>query len=59
MIRFAIASGDKLLKEHLETCSRNAMYVSKTVQYWLLVCMANELICSIVSKVKVTKQTKK
>jgi len=32
LVDFWIDSGDTALKKHMETCARNATYVSKTVQ---------------------------
>ena len=52
LIRFAIASGDTILKTHLENCARNATYMSNNVQNQLLSYMADELLSQVVSNVK-------
>ena len=52
LIRFAIASGDTVLKNHMESCARNATYMSNNVQNQLLSCMADELLAHIVANVK-------
>ena len=38
LLEFCIDAGDVCLKEHLETCSKNASYISKTTQNELLEC---------------------
>ena len=38
-LQFRVDSGDIALKEHLETCTRNATYISKTSQNQLLECI--------------------
>ena len=43
-VKFAIDSGDIVLKEHLECCSRNATYMSKTTQNDLMKLMADDII---------------
>ena len=52
LVKFAIQAGDSVLKAHLDRCSRNASYISKTIQNELLVCMADELLSKIVDNVK-------
>ena len=52
LIRFAIASGDSVLKNHLESCARNATYMSNNSQNQLLSCIAYELLSQIVANVK-------
>ena len=51
-VKFAIDSGDIVLKEHLERCSRNATYMSKTTQNDLMKLMADDIIQQIVDNVK-------
>ena len=51
-VKFAIDSGDIVLKEHLERCSRNATYMSKTTQNDLKTLMADDIIQQIVDNVK-------
>ncbi|XP_062508479.1 52 kDa repressor of the inhibitor of the protein kinase-like [Corticium candelabrum] len=51
-VKFAIDSGDIVLKEHLECCSRNATYMSKTTQNDLMKLMADDIIQQIVDNVK-------
>ena len=51
-VKFAIDSGDIVLKEHLERCSRNATYMSKTTQNDLMTLMADDIIQQIVDNVK-------
>ena len=52
LIRFAVASGDTVLKSHVESCARNATYMSNNVQNQLLAYMADELLAQIVADVK-------
>ena len=52
LIRFAVASGDFILKQHLERCPRNAQYLSNTAQNQLLLCMGDELTATIVREIK-------
>ncbi|XP_062512673.1 52 kDa repressor of the inhibitor of the protein kinase-like [Corticium candelabrum] len=51
-VKFAIDSGDIVLKDHLECCSRNATYMSKTTQNDLMKLMADDIIQQIVDNVK-------
>ena len=39
LLDFRVDAGDIHLKEHLETCARNASYISKTTQNQLLECI--------------------
>ena len=52
LIRFAVASGDTVLHDHLQTCAKNATYLSNTAQNQLLVCMGDEITASIVKNVR-------
>ena len=50
-VKFAIDSGDIVMKEYLERCSRNATYMSKTTQNDLMTLMADDIIQQIVDTV--------
>ena len=43
LIRFAVASSDFILKQHLESCPKNAQYLSNAAQNQLILCMGDEL----------------
>nr|CAB3265168.1 52 kDa repressor of the inhibitor of the protein kinase-like [Phallusia mammillata] len=36
LLRFRVSSGDNVLKNHLETCAKNAMYTSSVIQNELI-----------------------
>jgi len=52
LVDFWIDSGDTALKKHMETCARNATYVSKTVQNELLECMEQYVQSIIIQQIK-------
>jgi hypothetical protein len=43
-VKFAIDSGDIVLNEHIERCSRNATYMSKTAKNDLMTLTADNII---------------
>jgi hypothetical protein len=47
LLDFRIDSGDTALKKHMESCDRNATYVSKTVQNELLDCIKQLSMCRV------------
>ena len=55
VVRFAIASGDSILENHLKSCARNATYMSNKVQNELLVFMAEDLVSLIIKDVKASQ----
>jgi hypothetical protein len=52
LITMRIDAGDEVLKEHMETCARNATHVSKTAQNQLLECIKDIIQSTIVQEVK-------
>ena len=52
LIDFRVDSGDRALKEHLDSCRRDATYISKTTQNDLLQCMGNYIQSQIIAQVK-------
>ena len=52
LIDFRIEAGDQELKHHMETCMKNASYVSKTSQNELLLCVKDYLQAKIVQEIK-------
>ena len=51
LLDFQIDAGDVHLKEHLETCAKNASYISKTTQNELLECIKEYVQDVIVSEI--------
>ncbi|KAJ8884965.1 hypothetical protein PR048_011161 [Dryococelus australis] len=51
-LRFRIDAGDETLKEHLENTSSRATYISKTVQHELIECCGEEIVNTIVRKIR-------
>ena len=51
LLDFRIDAGDTDLKEHMETCSKNASYISKTTQNELLVCIKEYIQDVIISEI--------
>lgn len=52
LLKLRIDAGDTALAEHLETCKKNATYISKTAQNDLLICMLDYIQEQIVIEVK-------
>ena len=55
LLEFRIDDGDVCLKEHLETCSKNASYISKTTQNELLECIKEYIQDVIISEIRSQK----
>ena len=53
LLDFRIDSGDEVLKEHLETASRNATYRSKTIQNETIDCCGDVITEQIVEEIRV------
>ena len=51
LLDFRIDAGDTYLKEHLETCAKNASYISKTTQNDLLECIKEYVQDVIVNEI--------
>ena len=54
--QFRIDAADHQLKDHLETCARNATYISKICQNDLLICIKDYIHDAIISEVKAQSQ---
>ena len=52
LINFRIDDGDKILENHLNSCSKPATYISKTTQNELLLCIKNFIQSKILNEVK-------
>ena len=52
LIRMRVDAGDLDLKSHLETCSKNATYISKTSQHDLLECVKSFIQDKIVREIQ-------
>ena len=52
LLNFRTDAGDSHLGEHLETCARNATYISKTSQKELFLCMEKYIQGKIVKEIK-------
>lgn len=52
LLRFRIESGDNVLKEHLESSSSKATYISSVTQNELIKCCGEEILTQIISKIK-------
>ena len=52
LIDFRVEAGDGDLEHHLETCKKNATYISKTSQNELLLCMKEYLQGEIIKEIK-------
>ena len=55
LLNFCIDAGDIALKEHLETASKNASYISKTTQNQLLDCVKEYVEEVIISEIRAQK----
>ena len=52
LLKYRVDAGDTALKEHLESCARNATYISKTSQNQLLSCIKDFIQGEIVKEIK-------
>lgn len=52
LLNLRVDSGDVVLKEHLETAAKNAIYISKTAQNEILYCMKTHIQDQITQQVK-------
>ncbi|XP_050065586.1 52 kDa repressor of the inhibitor of the protein kinase-like [Aphis gossypii] len=52
LLKFIIASGDKVLEKHLQTTSAKATYISHTTQEQLIECCKEEILSHILNNVK-------
>ena len=52
LLRFRVDAGDLVLKEHLETADRNAIYTSKEIQNQMIVICGNIIRSKILQKVR-------
>lgn len=52
LLKFRVSAGDKLLEEHLRTASSRATYISKTTQNELIRCCGDEVLDSILTRVR-------
>lgn len=55
LLEFRVDAGDEILRNHLETASKNATYISKTVQNELIECCRKVMISKIIQQVKESK----
>ena len=55
LFRFRVDAGDVILQEHLETASKNALYMSSIVQNQLIDIICNQIQYKILDKVKQAK----
>ena len=52
LLNFAVCRGDKVLKDHLQTCAKNASFISKNSQSEILDCCGKAISNSILRDVK-------
>ena len=52
LLDLRVSSGDEDLKSHLETCAKNARYISKTSQNELIVCMKEYIQEQIINDIQ-------
>ena len=55
LLNFRIDVGDSVLEQHLSTAARNATYTSNTIQNQIISILADQVIQSIISRVKAAK----
>ena len=55
MLNFRIGAGDSVLEQHLSTAARNATYTSNTIQKQIISILADQVLQSIISRVKAAK----
>ena len=51
-LQFRVRGGDKVLEQHLKTCSKNASHISKTSQNDLISCCGQFITELVVRKIK-------
>ena len=54
-LNFAVRNGNTVLEDHLNNCSKNATYISKTSQNELIKCCGQEITETILKKVRANK----
>lgn len=52
LLRYRINSGDNILKNHLESASSKATYISSVTQNQIIACCGNEILHQILCKIK-------
>ena len=52
LLNYRVRGGDTVLKNHLNTCSNNATYISKTAQNELISCCSQYIKNVLIKKVK-------
>ncbi|CAF4734252.1 unnamed protein product, partial [Rotaria sp. Silwood2] len=55
LLQYRIESGDVELKQHIETCRKNATYISKTIQNELISIIGNLILKEIIQEVKAAR----
>jgi len=55
LLAFRLDSGDEIVREHLENCTKNATMISKTVQNEIIEVIHEVLVNNIVTNVKKSK----
>ena len=55
LLNFRIDAGDSVLEQHLSIAARNATYTSNTIQNQIISILADQVIQSIISRVKAAK----
>lgn len=55
LLRFWIDSGDQELSDHIETCSKNSSYISKTIQNDIIQGCGELITQKVVSRIKSAK----
>ncbi|XP_057295877.1 52 kDa repressor of the inhibitor of the protein kinase-like [Hydractinia symbiolongicarpus] len=55
LLNFRVRAGDNVLKEHLQSASKNATYISKTSQNALISCCGSVISDTIVNEIKRNK----
>ena len=51
-VQVRVKGGDKELEQHLKNCSKNASYVSKTLQNYLISCCGQFITKFVARKIK-------
>ena len=54
-LQFRVRGGNKVLEQHLKTCSKNAIYISKISQNDLISCCGKYIIEFVIRKIKENK----
>jgi hypothetical protein len=55
LLKYRVDGGDTVLEKHLNTCDKNATYISKTIQNQLIELIGDMIIKQIVEEVKQAK----